>query len=462
MKTYDTGSFRDPTGRVFYSDNKIYREIFPSGLEKYNFIKNTNILQELVEKQYLVNSFESKDDEHLKSKKDSIIVRHKKIDYISYPYEWSFSQLQDAAIFHLDLQLFLLEKNAKLVDASAYNVQFLNNKPIFIDLLSIDKYKEGEFWAAHKQFCENFLNPLILASKKSINFNNLFRGNLNGISTGELCSMLNFFDYLNPVIFINVYMLNIIENRSKRDPIKTINSIKNKKGLSKSSFKFLLLRLKKFIKKLKINNQVTVWENYSETNTYSDEEEVKKIEIVENFFQANNFRILADLGCNDGKYSKIASKNKIEKIIAFDFDLKVIDKAYLYCKKNNLNILPLYLDFSNPSSNLGWLEKERKSFKTRANFDCILALALIHHLAIAKNIPLTDAIDFLISLAPKGLIEFVPKEDPTVKLMMSLKGDIFPDYTEENFKRILEKKVKIEKIITVSKTNRKIYEYTRL
>ena len=157
MKTYDTGSFRDPTGRVFYSNNKIYREIFPSGLEKYNFIKNTNILQELVEKQYLVNSFESKDDEHLKSNKDSIIVRHKKIDYISYPYEWSFSQLQDAAIFHLDLQLFLLEKNAKLVDASAYNIQFLNNKPIFIDLLSIDKYQEGEFWAAHKQFCENFL-----------------------------------------------------------------------------------------------------------------------------------------------------------------------------------------------------------------------------------------------------------------------------------------------------------------
>ena len=137
-------------------------------------------------------------------------------------------------------------------------------------------------------------------------------------------------------------------------------------------------------------------------------------------------------------------------------------KPIYIVKKNNLNILPLYLDFSNPSSNSGWLEKERKSFKTRANFDCILALALIHHLAIAKNIPLTDAIDFLISLAPKGLIEFVPKEDPTVKLMMSLKGDIFPDYTEENFKRILEKKVKIEKIITVSKTNRKIYEYTRL
>ena len=462
MKTYDTGSFRDPTGRVFYSNNKIYREIFSSGFEKYNFIKKNDILSDLVEKKYLVNSFESKEDEHLKSKKDSIIIRHEKIDYISYPYEWSFSQLQDAAIFHLDLQLYLLEKNAKLIDASAYNIQFHNNKPIFIDLLSIEKYQEGEFWSAHKQFCENFLNPLILASKKSINFNNLFRGNLNGVSTGELCSMLNFFDFLSPVIFINVYMLNIIENRSKRDPLKTVNSIKNKKGLSKSSFKFLLLRLKKFISKLKIKNQVTVWENYSDTNTYSDNEEIKKIEVVENFLQLNDFKMLADLGCNDGKYSRLASKNKIEKIIAFDFDLKVIDRAYLYCKKNNLNILPLYLDFSNPSSNLGWLENERKGFIKRANFDSILALALIHHLAIAKNIPLSDAIDFLTSLAPKGLIEFVPKEDPTVKLMMSLKGDIFPNYTEENFKKLLEKKVKIEKIITVSKTNRKIYEYTRL
>jgi len=465
MKIYDAGSFRDPSGKIFYYKDSIFREIFSTGLEKYNFLKKNDLLDKLIKQEYLIQSeeLETEDAIKLKSQKESIIIKHEKLKYISYPYEWTFNELKDAAIFHLDLQLFLLEKGAKLIDASAYNIQFKNHTPIFIDTLSIDEYKEGEFWGAHKQFCENFLNPLILTSKTGINFNNWFKGNLEGIKTFDLYSVLKLKDFLNPTIFFQVFLLNKIEQKATKNPILTNKKIKKAKGLSKNAFKFMLLRLKNFIKKLKLKNQITTWEKYSEQNTYSDEEDRKKTEVVEKFLKkSNKFKLLADLGCNDGKFSRLAIKNNVENVIGFDFDLKVLDRNYLNSKKNNQNILPLYLDFTNPSSNLGWDDSERKSFKERAKFDCIFALALIHHLVIAKNIPLNKVLIWLTSLAPTGIIEFVPKDDPTSQFMLSLKGDIFPDYNEENFKNQLSKIVKISNITTVSNTNRRIYEFIPL
>ena len=225
----------------------------------------------------------------------------------------------------------------------------------------------------------------------------------------------------------------------------------------------MLLKLKNFISKLELKKQITTWDKYSKQNTYSEDEDKKKIAAIEAFLNKNNkFKLLADLGCNDGKFSRLAIKNKVENVIGFDFDLNVLNRNYLHSKKNNENILPLYLDFTNPSSNLGWYDKERKSFIKRAKFDCIFALALIHHLVIAKNIPLTQVLKLLVSLAPTGIIEFVPKEDPTSQFMLSLKGDIFPDYNEDNFKKELSKIAKITKITTVSSTERRIYEYTSL
>jgi len=459
---YEPGSFRDPTARVFYYKDLIYREIFPAGEEKLKFLKEKNLLKDLIDKNFLIGSEELKKKHFDFIDENSIVIKHDKLNFISYPYEWTFNELKDAALFHLDFQIYLLERSAQLVDASAYNVQFRNNKPIFIDLLSIDKYREGEYWVAHKQFCENFLNPLVLTSKKGINFNNWFRGNLEGISTHELSSILNLKDLINPTIFFHVYLLNKIEEKSQKNPNKVTEKIKTSKGLSKNSFRSMLISLKKFIESLNLRKQSSIWDQYSTNNSYSKEDERKKIKAVTGFLKKNNFKLLGDLGCNDGKYSKLATENNVETVIGFDFDLKVLDRAYLNAKKNSLNFFPLYLDASNPSGNLGWNDSERMSFQRRASFDGIFALALTHHLAIAKNIPLNQILSWLVSLAPKGIIEFVPKEDPTTQIMLSLKGDIFPQYNEENFEQQLSKLAKIENISVVSETNRKIYEYKRL
>ena len=462
MKIYDAGSFRDPSGKIFYYENNIFREIFLSGLDKYNFLKKDKLLDELVEKNFLVKTEEIKTEDvsKLKPEDKSIIIKHEKINFISYPYEWTFNELKDAAIFHLDLQLFLLEKGAKLIDASAYNIQFKKLKPIFIDVLSIDKYKEGEFWGAHKQFCENFLNPLILKSKKGIDFNNWFRGNLEGINTKDLNAVLSLKDKFSFNIFTQVYLLNYLEQRAIKNKKKNITQI-NKRKFPKNSFLSMLNTMKKFIISLDIKESRTIWDDYSKDNTYKINEENLKKKIVKEFASKYKFETLVDLGCNDGVYSRICLENGCKYVVGFDFDLNSINNAYKISKKEKLNFLPLYFDASNPSPNLGWAQNERKGFMERSNFSGMISLAFEHHLAIAKNIPLDQTIKWLVNTAPQGLIEFVPKNDETIQKMLSLKGDIFIDYNEENFKSLLLKNANIVSETVISDSGRKIFEYKK-
>ena len=455
---YDSGSFRDPAGKIFYYKDKIYREIFKTGLSRLSFLQKNNLLKELTEKNYIIKTELINSEEFNLADKNNKIIEHEKIDFISYPYEWTFNQLKDAAIFHLDFQIFLLERNAKLIDSSAYNIQFKNNKPIFIDVLSIDEYSEGEYWKGHKQFCENFLNPLLLKSKKGIDFNNWFKGNLEGISTREISNVLNFRDFFSYTIFFHVFLLNRIDNKRIKSPDKLRKESKKLSKFSKKSYVSILNQLLNFIKSLKPKKQISTWDTYSEKNTYSDAESLSKLKITEQFYNDNEIKTLVDLGCNDGKFSEYAASKKI-KVVGFDFDLNALDRLYLKSKNNNLNFLPLFSDFTNPSNNLGWNDLERKSLKQRGKFDAAISLALIHHLVLAKNIPLTQAIEWIVSFSSIGLIEFVPKEDPTAQTMLSLKGDIFPDYNEKNFENILLYFKKIKKKTKITSTNRIIYEF---
>lgn len=449
----EKGSFRDPAGKIFYSDEKVFRKVNKDGINRLKFILENNIISKSIEKEFLIKTTK------YKSTEEECIFEHEKIPYISYPYEWSFSQLKDAALHHLDFSLFLLELNATLIDASAYNIQFIKSKPIFIDLLSIKKYEEGEYWIGHKQFCENFLNPLILKSKKGINFNNWFKGNLEGIETSDLNNILSFTDKLSYNIFVQVYLLNKLEIRSKQN--KNITVKKNTKKFPKKSFVSMLMQLRKFIHNLEDKKNVSLWQDYSFKNTYKAEEENKKVKCVENFCKKNDFNLLADIGCNNGLYSSTALKNLCKYVVGFDYDLNVIELAYKKSKLENLNFLPLYFDAVNPSSNIGWDEEERMSFKKRAKFDGVIALAFEHHLSIAKNIPLDKVVEWIMKLAPRGLIEFVPKNDETIKKMLEIKGDIFPNYSEETFKESISNKGKILSVSKISESGRVIYEYER-
>ena len=456
----DDGSFRDPVARIAHYNNSVYRIIYPSGFDRLEFVKKildkNNIAELMIETKEI-----SKDEIELLeiSDQDNIkILKHKKIDYVSYPYEWSFHRLKDAAIHHLNLHINLLKNNATLIDAYSFNIQFNYNKPTFIDLMSIKEYSEGEFWTGHKQFCESFLNPLVLKSKLGIDYNNWFKGNLEGIHTNELCKILKIKHLFSWNIFYNIFLLNYFEKKYKKN--EDLKITKNKK-LKKSYYLSILSNLKNFIENLKPFKEQSVWGEYSRDNTYDDEEKKNKHEFISNYFSKIKPNKTLDLGCNNGEYSKLALKSGCKSVVGLDYDLNAIDEAYLTAKKEKINFLPLYFDVSNPSSNMGWYQKERKGFLERLSFDCVIALAFEHHLAIAKNIPLNDVIQWITSLAPKGIIEFVPKNDPTIQSMIKLKGDIFPDYSYDNFEKILSNLTKITSKKKISKSGRILFSYEK-
>jgi ribosomal protein L11 methylase PrmA len=460
---FEKGSYRDPGGKIFYQNGRVFRGLNSSGLKRYNFIKEHKILDESIQHNFLIKTSEVKDSLIIdKNKNFECILEHKKIKFITYPYEWCFDQLKDAALHHLDFQIFLLNRDCVLIDASAYNVQFINSRPIFIDVLSLSKYEEGSYWIAHRQFCENFLNPLILSSKKEIDFNNWFRGNMEGIKTQDLNNILSLKDKLNLTVFMHVYLMDRVQRKVLKDPNKTYKKLSKKTSITKKSYKSILSQLRNAIAKMKKKNSISQWQNYSKENTYTSDEEKNKINIIEKFSKKYEFNYLADLGCNDGQYSFKSLTAGTKNVIGFDFDLNVLNVAYLFSKQKNLNFKTVFMDASNPSSNQGWNESERKGIIKRFKFDGMIALAFNHHLTIAKNVPLNESLKWLINFAPRGIIEFVPKEDETIKKMLQLREDIFEDYNEHNFRKILEAYTKIVEINKVSSSGRALYEYSTI
>ena len=455
------GSYRDPAGSVYNYNGRIIRTVKKYGLKRYEYIKNNNILDSSIKNNFLIKTKEVNELKKEPEFSDAHhVLEHEIVPYVSYPYEWGFYQLKTAALHHLKFQIFLLEKNSVLIDASAYNIQFIGNKPIFIDDLSIDKYEEGDFWICHSQFLEQFLNPLLLRSKKDIIFNNWYKGSVEGISTSDLNSLLNFSDKFSLNIFMQVVMLSRLNKKVISDPKKITDKL-SKKKISKKSYLGILIQLKNWINKLKPKSKNTVWENYKNDNSYSDNGRQTKIEIIKKFSNKFKPKKIADLGCNDGLFSFESLKSGAEYAVGFDFDINAIDLAFNNSIKGDQNFLPLYFDVSNPSTNLGFNENERESFNKRLNFDAMIALAFIHHLAIAKNIPLSRAIDWLINIAPVGLIEFVPKDDSTIQQMIRLKGDIFPQYNEDNFTKLIQQKAQIINISKIKDSGRKIIEFKR-
>lgn len=452
----DNASFKDNHGNVYHHENKIFRAINSSGKELFEDLVENNIIEESTKNNFLIETSIINNKNFL-NVNCSYLVEHKKIPFLSYPYEWSFDQLKIAALHHLNFQIFLLEKNFILKDASAFNIQFFGNSPIFIDLLSIKLKKKDEYWLGHNQFCDEFLNPLLFTFFKKVPFNALYQGNLNGITTENLNNLLSLKDKTNFFVFLNIFLKSKLQKNYSE---KNLINLKQRK-FSKISYLYILKNFKNFIEKINLDKKKTTWSDYSLNNTYSSDQFNQKKNIIIEFVKKNSPKFLLDIGCNDGVYSEFACKNGADYVVGVDSDYLSINKAFKRSKNNKLNFLPLLIDFANPTPSLGWRQIERSSFIDRCNFDSIIALAVIHHLVIGKNLPLNEVIDVFMKISKNGIIEFVPKEDETIKYMLALREDIFFDYNIENFEKILATKAIIVNQHKLLNSNRVIFEYIK-
>jgi len=447
----EPASFRDPSGFLFYKNNTIYRQINIIYKDNYDHLINSGLYKNLTDNKLLIPHREVS-IRSPKPKKVYKIIKPEPIPFISYPYEWCFSQLKEAALTTLKIQKKALDFGMSLKDCTAYNIQFKDGKAIFIDTLSFEKYNEGQPWVAYRQACQHFIAPLALMRYRDIRLNQLFRIYVDGIPL-DLASLL-----LPSSTSFKASLLSHIHLHAKSQKHfadKKVNISSHK--MSRLSFLGLIDNLESTIKKMKWKASGTEWSDYYKDTNYSQEALENKKKIVSEMLDKTNTKTLWDIGSNIGMFSRIASSKGIYTV-SFDIDPAAVEKNYLTSVKNGeTNILPLLLDLTNPSPGIGWENKERISFIERGPVDTAFALALIHHLAISNNLPMGKIANFFNLICKSLIIEFIPKDDSQVQRLLLSRKDIFSDYTKEAFEREFSKYFVIDNIQKIRDSKRIIY-----
>ena len=455
-------SYRDPSGFVYTRDGTLYRQVNRVFRDRFQAFLDSGLYAELEERRLLIPHREA--PLGLAASSDAVaVLEPERVDFVSYPYEWSFGQLRDAALLTLDLQERALARGFTLRDATAYNVQFVGGRPLFIDTLSFEPRDEGSPWAGYRQFCEHFLVPLALMSRVDVRVATLLRSHLEGIPLDLGSRLMPRRTWLRPGLLFHVHLHALAQRRyADRGAGEAARDGGAKRGVSPTAAAGLVRSLRGAIEGLDWRAAGTEWADYTEDNNYSAEAAGSKRDAVLSFLRGLDARTAWDLGANTGEYSR-AAREVVPSVIAFDLDPAAVERNYRRVKaESEAGILPLLLDLSNPSPALGWAHQERLSLRERGPADVLLALAVVHHLAISRNLPLERVASFLARLGNSLIVEFVPKSDSQVQRLLRDRPDIFPDYTREKFEAAFRSHFRIERTAPVADSERTLYLMTAL
>lgn len=444
-------SFRDPSGFVYRRDGTLYRQVNTSYRDDYERLCDSGLLGDLVGRGLLVEHEEV--DERPHSERGAYkVLRPEPLPFIAYPYEWCFGQLKAAALLTLEIQRTALARGMSLKDASAYNVQFRGARPVFIDTLSFERYREGEPWVAYQQFCRHFLAPLALMARVDVRLGQLARSYPDGVPLDLAASLLPRLDRLRPSMLLHL----VLHARSKRihDPKGERPKVR---GFSRTAFLGLLDNLSSAVRVLDWRPAGTEWADYYDDTNYSEAGLADKERLVREHLRAVRPATVWDLGANTGRFSRLAA-GEGAFTVSFDIDPAAVERNFRRVTKDgDERLLPLQMDLTNPSPALGWAEAERSSFSERGPADVVMALALVHHLAIGANVPLPRVAEFFAKLGRRLIIEFVPKEDSQVRRLLVVRQDIFADYTREAFEAAFAGPFAIESATPVRESVRALY-----
>ena len=446
-----SASFRDPSGFLFSRNGILYRQINRAYSKDYARLMDSGLYDKLVKASLLIPHTEVDASTALSAEMFKVI-QPEPVPFISYPYEWSFSQLKDAALATLSIQKRALKLDMSLKDASAYNIQFVRGRPTLIDTLSFEIYKEGEPWVAYKQFCQHFLAPLALMSYCDVRLSQLLRVYIDGIPLDLASELLPIRTKFNFGLLTHIH---IHAGAQKRYSDKAVAPRKG--GMSKQALTGLIESLEATVKKLTWKPAGTEWGDYYENTNYTDSAFEHKRQLVKEWSAEKKPALVWDLGGNIGVFSREAASSGAFTI-SFDIDPAAVEQNYRTVKtQKEQNVLPLVLDLTNPSPALGWDNAERDSFGARGLVDMALALAVIHHLAISNNVPLPQLANFFAAHCRWLVIEFVPKSDSQVQKLLASREDIFPDYTREGFEAAFSLPFTIHKSEPVRDSERVLY-----
>jgi len=447
-------SFRDPSGRLYRHAGVLYRQVNNRYREDYDHLMRSGLYAALLKGGRIVEHEEVRgvgEDPDLAYK----VIRPVEVPFISYPYEWGFSQLKDAALATLKIQSIALQHGMSLKDASAFNIQFIGHRPVLIDTLSFERYREGEPWVAYRQFCQHFLAPLALMSQVDVRLGKLLSVHLDGIPLDLAARLLPWRSRLNPALTLHLHAHAAAQKRYAAEPGTTL-----RKGrlLSRTAFLALLESLERGVRGLRWDPAGTAWAGYAASaDHYTSAAAEQKRRLVEDWLKTARPAQVWDLGANVGLYSRIAAEMG-SYVVAVDGDPGAVDRSYLDATRSpDARVLPLWIDLVNPSPALGWSGEERDSLLARGPADLVLALALIHHLAISNNVPLPSLADFFARAGSWLLLEFVPKDDPQTQKLLASREDIFDDYDLENLEKAFASKFEIREAVSIPDSRRRMY-----
>lgn len=447
----NSASFRDPNGFIFTHKGKIYRQINKSYQKEYDLFIHSGLSDELL-KNDLIIAHENASTTIVYNTDAYAILSPKHIPFISYPYEWSFGMLQDAALTTLAIERYALEHKMSLQDASAYNIQFIGSHPIFIDITSFECYREGAPWTAYKQFCQHFLAPLVMASQVDIRFlNHLFHA-LDGIDLDFASKLLPKKTWFQFGLLTHLHLHAQLEKHTKKNI-----SGKNKWRIPLVKRKRIIEHLDLIIRSLSWKPEGTDWASYDRDGSYTSQAFEHKRKIISEWISIIRPQIIWDLGAHSGMFSRMATGQHIS-CVSIDSDMAASEKTYQDAKtsKNHL-LLSLVIDLSQPSPSLGWAHRERMSLTDRGPADLVLVLALTHHLAITHGIPFELMASWFALFARTLIIEFIPKADPRIRQLLIGRDDVFYWYFHENFLDTFSKFFIIEKEILLTESSRILY-----
>lgn len=418
-------SFRDPSGHLFRKDGVLYRHVAPGCGADYDLLVGSGLYAELVEAGLLVPHEEVAVEGHAEAYR---VLRPQPVEFVSYPYEWAFSALRDAALLTLDVTERALRRGLVLKDASAFNVQFRGSLPVFIDTLSFEGRREGEPWIAYRQFCEHFVAPLALMARRDARLSGLWRAHLDGVPL-DLASLL-----LPRSTWLRFGLLTHLHLHARSQAFYADRPVPSRRvAVSQTSLLALLDSLRRTVRALLPREAPSEWADYERTHAYAEESQRAKEQVVARWLERLRPRQVWDLGANVGRFSRIAASGGAY-VVSFDVDPAVVEEAYRRGRfESRRDLLPLVLDLANPSPGLGWEGRERDPLEARGPADALLALALVHHLAIGRNVPLPRIAAWMARLGRSAIVEFVPKDDPQTRRLLRSRRDVFAGYTREGF-----------------------------
>jgi ribosomal protein L11 methylase PrmA len=459
----ETGSFRDRDSRVVVAGGSVFRVLSERGAEDWSALASSELLAHRISDGSLVATEEAAladigADAGLLPEGVAAVLRHERIPFVSYPYEWTFGMLRDAALLQLDLELEALEQGLSLKDATPYNVQFRGPEPVFIDVGSFEALREGEPWSGYRQFCMLYLYPLLLQAYKEVPFQPWLRGSIDGIAPRDAVRMFSLRDRLRKGVFTHVALHARLERRYEEREGGEVKEDLKKANFKTSYVKANVQRMRKLVSGLSWKAGDTAWTGYREQNTYTDEDAERKQAFVREAAAEAKPGLVWDMGCNDGAYSRIAAESA-SQVVAFDYDHATVEALYRSLRsEEDRRILPLVGNLADPSPGLGWRGLERRPLEQRGKPDLILALALIHHVSITANVPIAEFLDWVRSLDASMVIEFPKRDDPMVRRLLSGKRTgSNSDYELETFERELEDRFQVSKTEALPSGTRVLY-----